>query len=118
MEHTPHVVLCMAELSFCLLLITDLILCVHTHIYESMCMCVHVHMYICLSERLCMPDTERERESERERKCVCVRARDTTTMTTKYLTSIAQINKNNCISFHNAVQYYNSSIIILLKVTL
>jgi len=117
MECTPHVVLCMAELSFCLLLITDLILCVHTHIYASMCMCVHVHMYICLSERLCMPDTERVRE--REEMCVCaLRACDTTTMTTKYLTSVAQIHKNNCVSFHNTVQYYNSSIVILLKITL
>jgi len=63
MERTPHVVLCTAELSFCLLLITDLILRVHTHIYAYLCMCVHVHVHICLLERLCVPDAEREREN-------------------------------------------------------
>ena len=93
MEHMPYVVLCMAKLPFCLLLITDLILRVHTHMYASVCMCVHVH--ICLSERLCVPDRERERICV----CVvCVSACETTTMTTKYLTLIAQINKKNCIS--------------------
>jgi hypothetical protein len=111
MERTPHVVLLMSELSLCLLLIIDLILRVHTDMYAYWHMCVHVHVHICLSERLCVPDTERE--SVRE--YVCVRACDTTNITTKYLTLIAQINNNNCICFHNALQYCDSCIIMVQK---
>ena len=69
---TSHVVLCKAELTFYLFLLTGLILCVHTHMCASVCRCVCVCMcaHVCLAvrESVCARHTERVRE----RVCVCV----------------------------------------------